>query len=57
MCENPGSHDSQWRTVSRHLTSEGLVAYQRCGCGGWRIRLHEDPVGVTAVLSPRLTGS
>jgi hypothetical protein len=57
MRENTAPNDSQWRTVSRHRTSEGWVTYQRCGSGGWRIRLHEDPVGVTTAISPRLTSS
>jgi hypothetical protein len=26
-----------WRTRSKHLTSEGLVSYQRCLCGAWRV--------------------
>lgn len=25
-------------TVSAHNTSEGRIAYQRCGCGLWRIQ-------------------
>ncbi|MFP5020931.1 hypothetical protein [Pseudonocardia phyllosphaerae] len=28
-----------WQTVSRHRTSDGVVAYQRCRCGAWRVRL------------------
>jgi hypothetical protein len=31
----PGSH--RYVTVSAHRTSEGLVSYQRCACGRWRI--------------------
>lgn len=26
-----------WRTRSTHATSEGLVTYQSCACGRWRI--------------------
>ncbi len=26
-----------WRTRSTHPTSEGLVTYQACACGRWRI--------------------
>jgi hypothetical protein len=26
-----------WRTRSAHTTSEGLVSYQACSCGRWRI--------------------
>lgn len=35
----------QWSTVSRHLTSEGLVSYQRCPCGRWRMLQDAVPVG------------
>jgi hypothetical protein len=32
-------HDQahSWRTRSTHTTSEGLVTYQSCTCGQWRI--------------------
>ena len=34
------AHDGhRYRTVSTHNTSEGRVAYQRCGCGVWHIEL------------------
>lgn len=33
-----------WETESHHRTSEGVVMYQRCACGAWRIKL----VGRTA---------
>jgi len=26
-----------WHTRSSHATSEGLVSYQACPCGRWRI--------------------
>ncbi len=29
--------DHSWHTRSTHATSEGLVTYQACRCGGWRI--------------------
>lgn len=35
----------QWSTASRHLTSEGLVTYQRCPCGRWRTLQDGIPVG------------
>jgi hypothetical protein len=30
-------HQHFWRTLSTHPTSEGLVTYQSCPCGHWRI--------------------
>jgi hypothetical protein len=30
-------HRHRWSVVSSHLVSEGLVVYQRCACGQWRI--------------------
>gem|GEM_PF-5494698 len=32
-----------WRTRSRHRTSEGVVSYQCCHCGLWRIRRTGHP--------------
>ncbi|MDW5329797.1 hypothetical protein [Plantactinospora sp. KLBMP9567] len=26
-----------WRTRSRHRTSDGIVSYQSCHCGMWRL--------------------
>ncbi|MCA0155573.1 hypothetical protein LB823_05145 [Tsukamurella sp. M9C] len=43
-----------WETESHHPTSEGVVMYQRCACGAWRIKL----VGRTAevpVSQPEIT--
>lgn len=31
------AHLHSWRTHSTHLTSDGLVRYQSCSCGRWRI--------------------
>jgi hypothetical protein len=41
-CTRRGEH--RWSTVSRHLTADGLVAYQRCPCGRWRILENAVPV-------------
>jgi hypothetical protein len=30
-------HRHQWTVKSSHPVSEGLVVYQRCACGRWRI--------------------
>lgn len=35
-----------WRTRSRHTTSEGIVSYQVCECGLWRVVM--NPGGVLA---------
>ncbi|GAA4964645.1 hypothetical protein WHI96_02535 [Pseudonocardia tropica] len=37
--------DHEWETTSRHRTSDGVVRYQRCHCGTWRVRLERDPAG------------
>ena len=34
MSEKNG-HD--WQTRSRHWTSDGIVSYQSCHCGAWRL--------------------
>ncbi|TQJ19178.1 hypothetical protein FB475_3337 [Kribbella jejuensis] len=31
------THRHRWRPVSSHQVSEGLVVYQQCACGQWRI--------------------
>ncbi|MGY4768980.1 hypothetical protein ACXC9Q_18875 [Kribbella sp. CWNU-51] len=30
-------HRHRWSAVSSHQVSEGLVVYQRCACGQWRV--------------------
>ncbi|HET6742628.1 MAG TPA: hypothetical protein VFH76_26995 [Kribbella sp.] len=30
-------HRHRWTAVSSHQVSEGLVVYQHCACGQWRI--------------------
>jgi hypothetical protein len=37
VSEQVGSHRHQWTVTSSHPVSEGLVVYQRCACGQWRI--------------------
>ncbi|MEE2040011.1 hypothetical protein Q8791_22600 [Nocardiopsis sp. CT-R113] len=32
-------HEHLWSTDSDHPTSEGVVSYQRCGCGERRVTL------------------
>jgi hypothetical protein len=34
MSDHDGHH---WQTRSHHHTSEGLVRYQSCHCGVWRV--------------------
>ncbi|GII80080.1 hypothetical protein Sru01_50620 [Sphaerisporangium rufum] len=37
-------HDGHdWHTRSHHHTSEGLVRYQACRCGAWRVL--RGPIG------------
>ncbi|WP_285486127.1 hypothetical protein [Amycolatopsis taiwanensis] len=31
------TNEHEWITESRHFTSEGLITYERCGCGARRI--------------------
>lgn len=47
MTTHRTGHD--WQTVSRHRTGAGLIAYQRCACGRWRIR-HRTTAGVEQTL-------
>ncbi|WP_200863193.1 hypothetical protein [Rhodococcus ruber] len=47
------SHSHHWTEVSRHPTSEGVVRYQRCACGRWRLvstPFIPDPIGVSATV-------
>ncbi|WP_166665731.1 hypothetical protein [Kribbella caucasensis] len=30
-------HRHRWQVASSHQVSEGMVVYQRCDCGHWRI--------------------
>ena len=30
-------HRHRWQVASSHQVSEGLVVYQRCACGQWRV--------------------
>jgi hypothetical protein len=30
-------HRHRWMATSSHQVSEGLVVYQRCACGQWRV--------------------
>ncbi|MEU8223741.1 hypothetical protein [Kribbella sp. NPDC048915] len=43
------THRHRWIAVSRHAVSEGLVVYQRCACGQWRVAsTSPDPVAYPA---------
>ncbi|HET9422709.1 MAG TPA: hypothetical protein VFO49_16325 [Nocardioides sp.] len=37
MTANDQHRDHSWTTRSSHPTSDGLVTYQSCPCGRWRI--------------------
>ncbi|MEO3929683.1 hypothetical protein ABGB07_38370 [Micromonosporaceae bacterium B7E4] len=44
-----------WRTRSRHRTSDGIVSYQSCHCGMWRLlagTLRPSVVPTGAVRAP-----
>jgi hypothetical protein len=30
-------HRHSWRVASSHRVSEGLLSYQQCSCGQWRV--------------------
>ena len=36
-------HEHAWQSRSCHLTSEGVVRYQRCHCGSWRALVGSRP--------------
>ena len=38
------SNGHVWQTESRHATSNGVVSYQRCRCGRWRVLLGSNRV-------------
>ncbi|MBE1458601.1 hypothetical protein H4W79_002815 [Nocardiopsis terrae] len=42
-------HEHRWAAASAHATSEGLVGYQRCRCGGHRVA----PSAPTTQARPR----
>ncbi|HET6291879.1 MAG TPA: hypothetical protein VFG33_00850 [Kribbella sp.] len=37
MTTTPKIHRHRWRVESSHPVSEGLLTYQRCACGQWRM--------------------
>jgi hypothetical protein len=41
----------RWETTSSHVTSEGWVRYQRCGCGATRVLLGADPIGAAGMIA------
>jgi hypothetical protein len=47
----------RWETTSSHVTSEGWVRYQRCGCGATRVLLGADPVGTPSGSPPGMIAS
>jgi len=46
----------RWETTSSHVTSEGWVRYQRCGCGATRVLLGSEPVRASAGMIPKGAG-
>lgn len=45
--DHPNDRAHFWRARSSHVTSEGLVTYQSCTCGRWRILTGGHPEAVT----------
>jgi hypothetical protein len=37
MTTTPEAHRHRWHVESSHPVSEGLLSYQRCSCGQWRV--------------------
>ncbi|WBQ05272.1 hypothetical protein [Kribbella sp. CA-293567] len=37
MTTTEEAHRHSWRVASAHPVSEGLLTYQQCGCGQWRV--------------------
>lgn len=51
-------HGHRWTTRSRHRTSQGMISYQFCGCGRWRVhRTTGDPGPVRQTLAVTSAGS
>ena len=46
----------RWENTSSHVTSEGWVRYQRCGCGATRVLLGTEPIGAAAGMIPNGAG-
>lgn len=46
-------HEHRWRTESTHHTSDGLVSYQRCGCGARRVAQSRPQSIATTTAVPR----
>lgn len=47
----------EWQLASRHAVSDGILRYERCACGAWRVSRGEvgparEPGVVDAVLEP-----
>ncbi len=55
----PPARPHLWFTISRHLTSTGVVSYQRCPCGRWRTLQNDETVtaGASTCLRLELVGS
>lgn len=53
-CTRGGEH--RWFTISRHLTADGLVTYQRCTCGRWRVLENAEPVSAPGGARPETGG-
>ena len=50
-------HVHDWTTTSRHGTSEGAIAYERCRCGQWRVRRGTSVRAEQTLMLTRAAGS
>lgn len=51
MVTREAVHRHRWQLVSSHQVSDGLVIYQRCACGRWRVaRTPVDPIADIAEI-------
>jgi hypothetical protein len=57
MAENvQQDHHHDWQTQSSHHTLDGLVRYQHCECGRWRINVDTEAASEIEATTHR-TGS
>jgi hypothetical protein len=49
------AHRHRWTVASSHQVSEGLVVYQRCACGQWRVT-STPPYAVAYPEQARIAG-
>jgi hypothetical protein len=56
MTDGRQRHTHLWQTHSTHTTLEGLLRYQYCRCGQWRITTEDEEVArVSSIRRSRPT--